>query len=607
LSKIIQKIDLAEYDVIFCDSLEALDWAYDNGLKKSTIVKSSAPALLWSKEKKIHNIEHRWSIEETEEFQSTVQKLIENVFDMVMSITNERELALVISSATFDFQKVLYKAACLEEADFIEPRVCVYTDGTCGPAGNVMNSPWAKLLSINPLFSLVRYKLKNDNWKPSTLQEVPYWKRFKIAGYETIIYRLAVKLMKYTPEYMFNKRVLMPNENELNIETAAFLTLNGVKVSKVQPETLLRVDDIMLDSKTTEIIEKILPIIRKRVEQWVIPRAVEVTMSLFIDNIEKKIKQFQSLIIGWEKIIVKKDKIKQSVLMNSPGNVNGYSLSYVCRKEGIPLISSQHGITIEINKVINMLQVKFDNSVADVMLSYNSEIVDIEKKSYFDNSKHYIVGMPLRMIRMKSKQKINKSILPIVYISTNLYYMGFSLSQKTDYKNALDEQRLVVDVLSKLPHKVRYKTYPEDNRWYADVDPVLSDVNSADNIELFSDKVDMRYLLNESRIIVTACATSTLGWPIMSGHPVVFINQKYKSPLTNGAHASLSRGIFVFDDDEYDFHEKLRDFLSKTLDEIEDLWHKKKSARKEMIKQYFCSYSSGAGARASKVIVQEYL
>ena len=93
----------------------------------------------------------------------------------------------------------------------------------------------------------------------------------------------------------------------------------------------------------------------------------------------------------------------------------------------------------------------------------------------------------------------------------------------------------------------------------------------------------------------------------MSGHPVVFIKQKYKSPLTNGAHASLSRGIFVFDDDEYDFHEKLRDFLSKTLDEIEDLWHKKKSARKEMIKQYFCSYSSGAGARASKVIVQEYL
>jgi hypothetical protein len=108
-------------------------------------------------------------------------------------------------------------------------------------------------------------------------------------------------------------------------------------------------------------------------------------------------------------------------------------------------------------------------------------------------------------------------------------------------------------------------------------------------------------------ILVTTCATSTLSWPVMSGKPVVFINQKNKSPLTDEAHKSLSKGIFIFDADEQDFYKNIRDFLSQPIDEIERLWQEKEGLRKEMLKQYFCAYSSGAGVRAAKVIIQEYL
>jgi len=93
----------------------------------------------------------------------------------------------------------------------------------------------------------------------------------------------------------------------------------------------------------------------------------------------------------------------------------------------------------------------------------------------------------------------------------------------------------------------------------------------------------------------------------MSGKPVVFINQKNKSPLTDEAHKSLSKGIFIFDADEQDFYKNIRDFLSQPIDEIERLWQEKEGLRKEMLKQYFCAYSSGAGVRAAKVIIQEYL
>ena len=185
--------------------------------------------------------------------------------------------------------------------------------------------------------------------------------------------------------------------------------------------------------------------------------------------------------------------------------------------------------------------------------------------------------------------------------------MGLALSSKTDYIKALDEQSIVLLVLSKLPHKVCYKTYPEDNRRYADPDPVLSSVKNADNIELFSDKIDMRYLISKYSVLVTTCATSTLGWPIMSGKPVVFINQKENNPLTDDAYISLSKGIFVFDGDDKDFYKKLRNFLSQPINEIERLWKEKKNARKEMIENYFSAYEGGAGKRAAKILLKEYI
>ncbi len=599
-------VDLSKYDNVFCDSLQALEWAYQNGLPRSATIKSSAPALLWDKNPNIQNIEARWTISEVEKFQSTIQKYTENIFDAILNIDGiERELALTVSLSFYQFQSFLYKAACLKEDDFTNTRMLIYVDGKTGPSGNIMNSPWSQLLSSNLSLTKVNYTLVNDDWKMLTTKGVSYWKRFMVAGYETIIYRLAIKIMNCLPDWMFSKELLMPNENELNIEIASSLALRGVKISRIQSKPASNVDNIVLDKDFVEIYDKILPIMRKRVERWVVPSAVEVTISLFKLHLEKQLKQFKLLANEWEKSIGKSHIKKQSVLANSPGNIKGHALSYICRKKNIPLISSQHGVTVEISKAHSMLHVGLDNSVADIMFSYNSKIVEVEKHTYFNFSKHYSVGMPLRLMRMKYTRKTNKLTIPIVYISTNLYNMGFSLSKKTDYIMARDEQKVIVKVLNELPYKVHYKTYPEDNRRYSDADPVLRDVKDSDNVELFSEKIDMRYIISEYRIFVTTCATSTLSWPVMSGKPVVFINQKNNNPLTNESNASLSKGLFVFDSDEDDFHRNLRDFLSQPLEEIERLWKEKKVAREKMIKNYFSAYNGGAGERAAKIILKE--
>ena len=600
-------VDLSKYDNVFCDSLQALEWAYQNGLPRSATIKSSAPALLWDKNPNIQNIEARWTISEVEKFQSTIQKLTKDIFDESMKVVGvERELALAISQATYRFQKTLYKVACLEESDFTEPRLFIYVDGMTGPAGNMMNSPWDQLLADNPLFSMVKYTLKNDEWNMLTTEGVSYWKRFKVAGYETIIYRLAIKLMKNLPKWVFKKEVFMPNENELNIEIASSLVRHGVRISKIELGLLPEKKNIVLDKIFAEIYESVSPIMLKRVKKWVTPSAVEITMLQFKRHIVEQFKQFKLLAKTWEKTLINNDTIKQAVLVNALGNTKGCALAYVCRKNNIPMLSSQHGVTVEISKAHGILHVILGNSIADVMFAYNSKIIEVEEKSYFDNAIHYSVGMPFRLISMKHSKTMDKSAPPIVYISTNLYHMGFSLSSETDYGNARIEQKLILEVLRKLPYKVRYKTYPEDNRRYADIDPVLKDVREADNIELFSKKIDMRYLVSEHSILVTTCATSTLGWLVMSGKPTVFINQNNNNPLTDEAYKSLSKGIFVFDADEQDFHKNISDFLSQPIDKIERLWQEKEGAREEMLREYFSAYNGGAGKRSAKIILNEY-
>ena len=545
---------------------------------------------------------------EIEKFKDSIPELTRSVYDKTLAINGvEKELALVISQSASQFQKILYKSACLEEDDFTKPGLYIYTDGKVGPSGNIMNSPWDQLLSSNLLFSRVDYVLKNDEWNVLSTQGISLWRRYKVAGYETVIYRLALKIIKILPDWFFKKELLMPNENELNIEIASSLILHGVKITEINLDTLSRVNNIILDKDVKDICKPVLQIMRKRVEHWTTQSAIEVTLILFQSYLEGQLKYFKLLTDKYEKDITKSHIEKKAVLVNTPGNIEGQALAYVCRKNGVPLMSSQHGVTIEISESHKNLHIEFDSSAASVMFSYNTTIIDIQKDTYFNQSKHYLVGMHWRLVRMKSNKLIKKTELPIVYISTNLNSMGFSTSSKTDYGRAINENNLVLKVLSKLPHKVCYKTYPEDNRRYADSDPVLNSVKLSHNMKIFSKKIDMRYIINRYNILVTSCATSTLGWLAMSEKPIVFINDKNNNPLTNSAYDSISKGMFVFSANDENFHLNLRVFLSKPVEVIEELWKEKKLIRNEMIREFFTAYSGGAGKKASKIILKEYL
>jgi hypothetical protein len=601
-------MNLSAYNNIFCDSKEALEWAYGHGLPKNSQVRTSSPALLFSGNSNIKHVESRWNVEEFKRFQDSIKILSENIYDVSISVDGiDREIALAVSQSAVTFQKVLFKIACLDEKDFINPRLFVQVEGKSGPSGNNMNSPWANILSGNKLFKLVSYNLKNDNWNVLNTRGITYWERYKLAGRETLIYRALILIMKFLPSWAFKREVFVPNENELIVETAASLMLQGVKVTE------LNIDHINKNVDVSNFIDDLYNsasvIMQERIKEWVVPAAVNPAMLLFKSHIINNMRLFNQFAKAWDQILLKNNRTKQVILMNASGGIKGQALSHICKKKDIDIIGVQHGVTVEISRMHGEVSTGFDNSIPKATLYFNYMCAKVESNSYFSNSKSYVVGSSSRHIRIKNDKVLNKTPINLVYVSTNLYRgnLGYFITCHTDYDRAKKERDLVIKVLCKVPHKILYKTYPEDNRRYADKDPVLDYIKNSNNITLFDKKVDMRYLVSKYKVFITSGATSTLSWLVMSGKPVIFINRKEKSPLTSEARTCFSKGMFVFNDDEKDFDSNLIKFLSQSISDIEYQWSKKKNYRKHMVEKYFSAYESGAGKRAAKIILKEYL
>jgi hypothetical protein len=596
----INKNILHEQSDIFCDSVEALNWAYKNGLSKKSIVRTSSPAVLRRFSTNIVHLESRWSVLEMRKFQTSIEGFSIEVYNSLIKTGKvPHEYALCVALFSVHFQRVLYKASCLKDEDFTSKKFFLRVEGEGGPAGNNMNSPWCEILKENSNFSSYCYSLKEGSHKTLSTEGVSKFDRFKYAGIETLFYRSMLRVTKYIPDSFFKKKALVYGESELIIETMSALMRKRVKVKKIN---IIKDENKKIDSQYTSlIISTILPIVRERSNFWLSDLCKKPFEELFVKNLTDNLGKFERFIYEWRNVLIDKDNT--FVVANCPGNFKGQSLALVCREKRIPLISAQHGVTIEISQLHGEISAAFDSAISNYTLFYNKKSAKIEGESYFSKATPFVVGMSMRHIRMKKYLK--KTEIPIVYISTNLYKGNIGLFSvwNTDYDRSLSESLMITKVLSKLPHKVRYKPYPEDNKRYSDSDPVFKDVLNSDNVELYKNKIDMRYLVSEHRIAITASATSTLSWPIMSEKPVIFINQKNKGPLTEKARLDLGRAIFVFDDDEINFHNNLVNFLSQEIEEIEKKWKEKSDYRRKVIKEYFSEYEYGAGERAANKIM----
>jgi hypothetical protein len=602
-------MDLSKYSVVFCDSIDALNELYDNGLSADARVLTSSPALMRLNNDNISHIEARWTNDEMRIFQNTTNDFIKKVFDFALESV-DREFALVASHSMVRFNKLIFKAACLNKNDLTHKRLIVKIDSTDDSRGRYLNSPWEKLLVKSKNFDIYLYKTYRK-WDSLSTRGVSYFKRLYLAGFETAVYRVAMsKYFHLIQSKLFrntNKKVLIPNENELLIETAFNMFISGIQLKKISIE---------LNQKKTKNadLNKPLPngvknILMKRLKLWVIPELADICIEIFETDFQESLGTVEIYKKLWKKEISYPDYTNTVLFINAPSTLSGIALTSVCRGKNIPIVGFQHGVTKEICATHDEMMIGYESNYSDMVVSYNEYATIASNESDFAFGSSVTVGMSKRHQRMKSSSIFMSHEYPIVYVSTNLYKGNIGLfgTYLTDYGRSLNEQNLISDVLSKIPHKILYKAYPEHYQRYLDDDPILLSIKDTKNIEIYTKKIDMRYLVASHRVFITSKATSTLGWLVMSGKPVIFINWEDNMPLTKEAYILIKNGLFLFDGNSKESMNELRLFLSTPINKIEFLWQKKSSDRKIMIKKLFSSNSFESGKRAASIIKEKYI
>ena len=198
-----EEIDFKKYHDVFCDSHEALRWAYDKGLSKTSVIRTSSPSLLALNKSNFKNVEQNWSRKKIKKFQSEMLDFSKEVYEALIDHKGiTRAMAIGASQDILRLHLYIYKAGCIEKSDLSEKRLFISINGYGGRYGNNMNSPWDKLLAGNPNFKQISFTLNQSNWEEQSTNTVSLFDRMRLAGLETIFYRAGIKLSKMIPSFL---------------------------------------------------------------------------------------------------------------------------------------------------------------------------------------------------------------------------------------------------------------------------------------------------------------------------------------------------------------------------------------------------------------------
>jgi hypothetical protein len=603
----ILSLNYSDYPVIFCDSLKALDHARNNGLSPSAKIKTCSPILGLLNDPQIEYLEANWHKEQLNRYQLSLDPITRKVFEKIEEAFPGFGQISAISMARF--HRVIYKAALLTKDDFTTKRLAIDLKPERESEKSHIIPYWEYLLKLNPHFQSINYKnTENEVFEPTPTP--PFYERYFLGGWRSILYRLA---LKYWPDFIKpRKNILILFENELLIDTVASLILKGNRPIRM-PANASQFQGIS-DQLFQEIFALTAQIITPQIKQWVVPEGHESCLNFFKEKMYAELNSYTKYINFWNSSFEKLDqKNNQYTLLTSKAGVPiSLAACHVATARNIPIIGFQHGVSQEICDRHDELSVYYDGNSVDLYIGYNSEACKKEQTlSYTHRCNVLDVGMSSRHIKIAGLKKANKTTTtPLIYISVNLYRgnSGTFCGATTDLERAQMEMSLIQNVFGKLKHGITYKTYPADNRRYWDPDPVNSILADYKNIQPYYKKIDMRFLLGNYRLAITEKASSTVSWPLLSNIPLVFIDWEHEFALSKEAAEQFKESVFYFNASNPSFEKDLREFLNQDLDVIERLYADKAQARSRLIKQYFSSYlDMKSGSRAAEFISNTYL
>ena len=288
----------------------------------------------------------------------------------------------------------------------------------------------------------------------------------------------------------------------------------------------------------------------------------------------------------------------------------------LCRARGVRVVEFEHGVTAGLAA---LTRVKLESQGAPpverllVCSDRAARAFNGARGGAREGALARPIGLPdqtRRLLRAPWQRRLARRRLGlgaretvIMHVST-LTYSGnlrAGLGMASESTTFDLDRTLIEEVYPALPHRVVFKQYPTQRFPH---EPGYDHLfRLADNISIAKDE-DFRYLRAAADVLVTLTPTSTLGWCVGTGAPIVWLASEQINPLADDGLAAAFRDSFpTVDIDRADWPDRLRDILSRGLDDIRAQWRAGSEARARLYGDAITGPAGTTGRRAAREVL----
>jgi hypothetical protein len=593
---------LQDAEVVFVDSMAALEAAWAAGLPRSAEICTTSPTLLMNGDLQFRARNPAASMDPAISAYHDIIALCWTAFNALDGEGEARDLALVAAQCIFRVQSTLFKFMALCDDDLRRTVAVIDVAVESGFTDRIFNTSWYELLADHP--RLVYYRVPRSRL-PDFIEAEPasesFLTRLRFADWQNIGYRVTMKLWNRLSLRSPRGSVLIFDECDLLKETAFQLALRGLR-----PLRLSYVNREMQpaepDPDTSGLLRGAM---QAELEKLYSVDVVSVISDFIVKTVSHDIATYRTHLQIWrEQLVSLAIDRPRAVFANKTRVPEGIALCRACHEQDLLVAVFEHGACREIGPHVDRFEPNFETASGDVFFGFNPEVVRITNASRISHGTAVAVGAERAYKQMRAPSTgMGTDLPPIWYVSTHLYSNNIAGMSKglTDLATAKLEMTIVDEVLAHLPSPILYKPYPWSR--YPDPDPVVERVRQLSHVTVYEERGDFRYMVGGSRVIVTSRPTSTLAWCLYSGRPVVYLDLA-EQPLTPEAREALEPGLFLFDEKDADVWERMREFLCRPLEEIDVMWAERAAARERALQRFFSMEGWCAGRRAATTLLK---
>jgi len=585
-------VDLSGERKVFCESSAGLDRAFELGLPRDVLVCAKSPALCRRSDLNLRILQPKDEGALRDFYHGTHEFLL-GCFDALIGCGIARTHAVSACQAIWVWGSEIIVSALLSEEDFKQPALVL----NCNYSGNQNASryalPWSRILGKCLLLREVVLNVdipepfSVDGARPTARE------RLSVMGIRHFIWRCAQQFWPKIPSRFGRNRLYYYRDNELLRDIGAHFVLRGYRPVRLEfPSQGRRAED---EREAAFLIAKIEPLLLHRMAEIACSAAHGPLLSQLKDTLAENFAQYAAARIFIEALTRTVPKSGNELfLSNIPFGPHAAATADHASQNGLIFAGIQHGVTREfLDRPQNFIS--YENSAAPCMVAMTPKSAKLSANNAFSAARHEIIaaGLPNDF-----RYRLNTAVdlFPIIYIGVLHQYGYFfnSGNYSNDIESCRREIGLFSKVLGQLPHKVSYKPYPASR--YVDRDFVLDEIGKFKNVRLLQTSRDLRFLIMQFGVLITKGASSTLGWCLASGKPLVYIdscNPGYR--MSREAAAAFQRCAFYFDERDPKFHEKLYEFLQQKISDIKSAWSTKESERREFLSEYMGPITTRAG------------